>query len=223
MSCINFRNKVREYIDGELHNDLKEFMDKHLEKCEECRNFYIEEKQLDDLFEIALIHPEIEFKSCKDNVMKKIDKNKYVNKARIYKSLVMAASILILIVIGIDINRSNGVMIDKPVLENRENGFLLIEASTSKNIEYHVEVFKYNVHMKGINSLDNRYVANVYENDIYVQTNNDLTTKKYVLEIKEEVGYIKWKTENIVEINIPKVGIYEIHVDQDHISTVNID
>lgn len=77
MRCSIFKNKLYDYMEGNIQNDMKKAMEEHMEKCEACKTLYEEEKRTDEIIKNTLSKDEIGFKSSRTNIMKNIDKKKY--------------------------------------------------------------------------------------------------------------------------------------------------
>jgi hypothetical protein len=77
MNCSTFKNKLNDYIEGNVTFDMKEAMETHMMNCEACRKIYEEEKRLDDSFREAFNINTSNFTSSRAAIMKSIDKNRY--------------------------------------------------------------------------------------------------------------------------------------------------
>ena len=77
MRCSVFKNKLYDYMEENLQNDMKKAMEEHMEKCETCKTLYEEEKRTDELIKNTLSLDEVGFKSSRSNIMKSINKKKY--------------------------------------------------------------------------------------------------------------------------------------------------
>jgi hypothetical protein len=72
-----FKNKLYDYMEDNLQNDMKKAMEEHMEKCEVCKGIYEEEKRIDDSIKNTLAGDERKINSSRASIMKNIDKNKY--------------------------------------------------------------------------------------------------------------------------------------------------
>lgn len=77
MNCEQCRNKILDYIEGNLSEELDVEMKKHISNCEECQKLYKKELLVDKAFNDAFNIDGINFKSSKNIIMNSIDKNKY--------------------------------------------------------------------------------------------------------------------------------------------------
>jgi hypothetical protein len=77
MRCSVFKNKLYDYMEDNLQNDMKKAMEEHMEKCESCKTLYEEEKRTDEIIKNTLSLDDIGFKSSRSNIMKSINKKKY--------------------------------------------------------------------------------------------------------------------------------------------------
>lgn len=100
MDCEKIRDLFSEYIEHQLEEEDIALFEKHMEKCQQCRNeFYKFEKMIIRLKAIKDIEPP---KELKDKIMKKVvsEENKKLNAKIINfrKHASVAAAVLILIV-----------------------------------------------------------------------------------------------------------------------------
>jgi len=77
MNCEQCRNKILDYIEGNLSEELDVEMKKHISNCEECQKLYKKELLVDKSFNDVFNIDGINFKSSKNAIMNSIDKNKY--------------------------------------------------------------------------------------------------------------------------------------------------
>jgi hypothetical protein len=86
MNCSTFKNKLYDYIEGNMTYDMKEAMETHMKHCDGCREIYEEEKGIDDCFREAFNVNTGNFVSSRPSIMKNIDRNRYsknpINKLR---------------------------------------------------------------------------------------------------------------------------------------------
>ena len=80
MNCNIFKKRLEDYVLGNISNDLKIALEKHMEECESCRRLYEEEVEIDRIFESVLSIDGIEFNSSRTSIMNSIDKNRYSKK-----------------------------------------------------------------------------------------------------------------------------------------------
>jgi hypothetical protein len=109
VNCDTFKNKLPEFLNHELFDDMKNSMQKHMKECSNCQKLYEEELYINDLLKEALDNDNIKFNSCRNSVMKQIDKNKYskntfnLNKTyyRVKKQLFKYSSLAAVLVIAL--------------------------------------------------------------------------------------------------------------------------
>lgn len=77
MNCKTFTDNLEKYILDDLCDDLKIKMKEHMKFCNHCRELYEEEILFEQAIEEALNFHDVIFRSQKDNIMAKIDKDKY--------------------------------------------------------------------------------------------------------------------------------------------------
>jgi hypothetical protein len=80
MNCNIFKKRLEEYVLGNISNDLRIALDKHMEECESCRRLYEEEIKIDTAFKTVLSIDGIEFSSSRTSIINSIDKNRYSKK-----------------------------------------------------------------------------------------------------------------------------------------------
>lgn len=80
MNCNIFKNGLDDYILGNISNDLKIALEKHMEQCESCKGLYEEELKIDRDFKLVLSIDGIEFNSSRASIINSIDKNRYSKK-----------------------------------------------------------------------------------------------------------------------------------------------
>ncbi|MGH4120616.1 DUF4652 domain-containing protein [Clostridium sp.] len=80
MNCNIFKNRLEDYVLGNISNDLKIALENHMDGCESCRLMYEEESRIDSSFKMALSIQGIEFNSSRTNIINAIDKNRYSKK-----------------------------------------------------------------------------------------------------------------------------------------------
>lgn len=77
MNCKTFMRKLPEFMENSIMYDMSEAMEKHMNECNSCKQRFEEEKAIELAFSMALDTDEISFNSCRSDIMKNIDKNKY--------------------------------------------------------------------------------------------------------------------------------------------------
>ncbi|GCD11285.1 DUF4652 domain-containing protein [Clostridium tagluense] len=80
MNCNIFKKGLEEYVLGNISNDLKIAIEKHMDGCESCRRMYEEEVKIDRDFKMVLSIDGIEFNRSRASIIKAIDKNRYSKK-----------------------------------------------------------------------------------------------------------------------------------------------
>lgn len=155
ISCLTFKRRLNDYIDGSITDDLKASMDKHIQNCKNCKMLYEEELQVENAFKDVLNIRNIKFNSSRDEIIKNIDKNRYSknfsNKLyyRLRKNIVVyAASVILFFSIisgslyayGLYTNTSNKpVSIEEDyklvenIKKNSKNDIIEPKVDTSKN------------------------------------------------------------------------------------------
>lgn len=81
MNCNMFKNRIDDYILGDISEDLKSSLEEHMDKCEICRKIYDEEVKLDSDFKTSLSIEGIKFNSSRTSIINSIDKNRYSKRA----------------------------------------------------------------------------------------------------------------------------------------------
>lgn len=90
MKCSQCKEKLAEYIEGNLPAEVDEEIRVHLLTCESCREAYEEEVVEYEAFKAAFSIDDIKFESITPKVMDTIDKNKYANGSKHKKIKYMA-------------------------------------------------------------------------------------------------------------------------------------
>lgn len=90
MKCSQCKEKLAEYIEGNLSAEVDEEIREHLLTCESCKEAYEEAVLEYEAFKAAFSIDEIKFESITPKVMNAIDKNKYANGTRRKKIKYMA-------------------------------------------------------------------------------------------------------------------------------------
>lgn len=82
MKCSQCKEKLTEYIEGNLSTQVDEEIREHLEKCESCKRIYEKEVLEYEAFKAVFSTEKINFESITSKVMESIDQNKYSNKVK---------------------------------------------------------------------------------------------------------------------------------------------
>lgn len=90
MKCSQCREKLAEYIEGNLSAEMDEDIREHLLTCESCKEAYEEEVLEYEAFKAAFSKNEINFENITPKVMNAIDKNKYASGVKRRKTKYMA-------------------------------------------------------------------------------------------------------------------------------------
>jgi len=110
VDCNVFKKRLYDYLEDNITHDMKSAMEKHMEECENCREIYNREKEIDEEFRSVFNIDGIDFSSSRADIMKKIDRNRYsksktnklmffIKKNRYkYMSAVAAAAVLLIFV-----------------------------------------------------------------------------------------------------------------------------
>lgn len=77
MKCNEFKDNLNAYIENDISDDIRIEMANHMCECEECNKLYEEEMEINNLFKKTFEIDGIQFKSSRNEIMQKIDKNKY--------------------------------------------------------------------------------------------------------------------------------------------------
>ncbi|WP_055668791.1 DUF4652 domain-containing protein [Desnuesiella massiliensis] len=77
MNCSTFKKRLEDYLEDNLHNDMKDAMDNHIEECPSCKKIYEEEIAIESMFKAALAIEGSTFNSSRSHIIKSIDKQKY--------------------------------------------------------------------------------------------------------------------------------------------------
>ena len=80
MNCNIFEKELEDYVLGNISNDLKIALEKHMEGCKSCKRLYEEEIKIDRDFKMVLSIDSIEFNSSRASIINSIDKNRYSKK-----------------------------------------------------------------------------------------------------------------------------------------------
>lgn len=82
MKCSQCKEKLTEYIEGNLSTQVDEEIREHLTKCESCKSVYEKEVLDYEAFKEVFSVDKINFESITPKVMQAIDQNKYSNKSK---------------------------------------------------------------------------------------------------------------------------------------------
>lgn len=125
MKCDQCRDKLKEYIEGNLSLELDEEIEKHLLTCDACKKVYEKEEEEYKFFKEAFSFDHIDFNISKESIINSIDKNKYKGSKGFFrrnnKILTAVAAILVIAVVG------------TPVASNilKQNGFQPLAARSA--------------------------------------------------------------------------------------------
>lgn len=119
MNCNTFNDRLEDLIEENISYDLKSAMMTHMENCKECSEIYRQEIKIERDFKIAYSTEGIVFKSCRQDILKQIDGERYSkNKGSKFASHLkeygkayagIAAIILAFLVFGTLIQRRIGI------------------------------------------------------------------------------------------------------------------
>lgn len=91
MKCSQCKEKLAEYIEGNLSDETDEWIKEHLLNCQSCKESYAEELLEYKAFKAAFSTNEVKFESIMPKVINAIDKNKYSRGRKIIKKRYMGA------------------------------------------------------------------------------------------------------------------------------------
>ena len=77
MDCRIFDNKLEDFQKGKLPKDIEKAIEKHMEKCADCRAVYTLEQNMNTSFSAYFGIDQLEHKTVRNEIMKKINKNRY--------------------------------------------------------------------------------------------------------------------------------------------------
>lgn len=77
MDCRIFDNKLEDFQKGKLPKDIEKAIEKHMEKCDDCRALYTLEQNMNTSFSAYFDIDQLEHSTVRNEIMKKIDKNRY--------------------------------------------------------------------------------------------------------------------------------------------------
>lgn len=77
MDCRVFNNKLEDFQDERLPEDIGSAMKKHMEKCTNCRAVYTTEQDMNNSFSMYFNIDHLEYKRGRNEIMEKIDKGRY--------------------------------------------------------------------------------------------------------------------------------------------------
>jgi hypothetical protein len=77
MNCKIFNNKLNDYIESNLSDEMNNAMEKHRTECSLCNDLYNEEVSINNNFKRAFNINEIVFESSRSNIIASINKNRY--------------------------------------------------------------------------------------------------------------------------------------------------
>lgn len=181
MNCKMFTDNLDKYMSNDICDELKFEMKKHMEKCINCKEIYNEEKLFQEALKDSLNLEDVHFKSQKDIIMQKIDKNKY-KKNHFKKYIKVAIPVAAAAVCIISINPFEKFKLNNNIQDNI--------ATIIKNIPNDKIESKQNENMISKDK------GNVSENEI--KTSEENNTKKNLGQDKI-VSIIKNNSEKIIE------------------------
>ena len=82
MKCSQCKEKLAQYIEGNLSADVDDEINTHLLTCESCKKVYEEELIIYDAFKSAFSTEKINFENITSKVMDSIDKDKYLSRRK---------------------------------------------------------------------------------------------------------------------------------------------
>lgn len=77
MNCRTFSKSIKDYIAGELSEDVNEAMEKHMNRCEKCSMLYEREYSSYKTIEAMALPQNIDFTSSRHEIMQNIDRERY--------------------------------------------------------------------------------------------------------------------------------------------------
>jgi len=193
MKCSQCKDKLTEYIEGNLSAEADEEMRSHLLTCQSCKDDYDKEVLEYKAFKEAFSYENINFKNSTSKIMESIDKNKYTKgrrgMRRKYKgALAIAAAFLL------------GVIVT-PVAMKLMNGKEMLSAASS-GIEDKVakqdETSKAEVKDENISKKTTESVPDVASSDKKVIDNVKMSSNVNIVDLysKTEVSMDKKLTFN---------------------------
>ncbi|MFA6940440.1 MAG: DUF4652 domain-containing protein [Clostridiaceae bacterium] len=91
MDCRIFDNKLEDFQKGKLPKDIEKAIEKHMEKCADCRAVYTLEQNMNTSFSAYFGIDQLEHKTVRNEIMKKINKNRYrKNPVKKFKYKILA-------------------------------------------------------------------------------------------------------------------------------------
>lgn len=77
MDCRVFNNKLEDFQDERLPEDIGSAMERHMEKCTDCRAVYTTEQDMKSSFSMYFNINHLEYKRSRNEIMEKVDKGRY--------------------------------------------------------------------------------------------------------------------------------------------------
>ena len=182
MDCNVFKKRLYDYLEDNITHDMKSAMEKHIEECENCREIYNKEREIDEEFKSVFNIDGIEFSSSRADIMKKIDRNRYsksktnklmffIKKNRYkYMSAVAAAAVLLIFVPFITRNIKNNNVL-KGTMDSAMNAeFVQQQAKQESRIEKNKVNFSAmkKTERKSVDSTESISNVSSYSNNISV-------------------------------------------------------
>lgn len=191
MDCNIFKKRLENYVLGNISNDLKIALEKHMEECERCKRLYEEEVQIDTAFKSVLSIDGIEFNSSRNSIINSIDKNRYSKKTsnkiffnfRKYKNRYLSyavASVAVIVLVPIVLKGFTGENFN---YATSKKDTAMYEKDEAKSKEYSEGT------SDGISSQRNLVVGTTEEGQLQ-KYNSDLTDSKeenVPLELKRSI------------------------------------
>lgn len=75
--CIILKDLFGDYIEGDLVSGFNRAIEEHIKHCESCRKLYENELKITTMFKKAFYVNDMKFISCRTDVMKKINPQRY--------------------------------------------------------------------------------------------------------------------------------------------------
>jgi len=78
MFCVVLREKINEYIEGDIKGGFNRTIEEHMKHCESCKKLYEDELKITLMFKMVFaVNNNIKFKGCRNNVIKNINPARY--------------------------------------------------------------------------------------------------------------------------------------------------
>lgn len=214
MNCEQCRNKILDYIEGNLSEELDIEMKKHISNCEECQRLYKKELLADKAFNDVFNIDGINFKSSKNAIMSSIDKNKYgKGNGRSYKGkdfykklATVAAAVFLLAFVAplafrsFDTKKSDTAMSGKQAPENNKATADSAKESTALKIDQS--------QVTAQNSSNEKKLVDLYEKtEVPMETKLEFSTKWIASDNKTFEASLEGKGPNAEEEGVATLYI----------------